>query len=67
MLSLGTCVQLACPRPPTPITAIFNLLFGEHLSKFGMNIAPAAAAEAVCKNNLRDKFVISLKWVIKLI
>jgi hypothetical protein len=67
MLSFGTWVQLACPRPPTPITAIFNLLFGEQLRKFGMNIAPAAAAEVVCINDLRDKFVISLKWVIILI
>jgi hypothetical protein len=40
---------------------------GEHLRKFGINIAPAAAAEAVCMNDLRDKFVISLRWVLKLI
>jgi hypothetical protein len=57
---LGTCVQLASPRPPTPITAKFNLLLGEHLRKFGMINAPAAAAEADFINDLRDKFFIFL-------
>jgi hypothetical protein len=61
ILSFGTCVQLACPLPPTPMTAIFNLLPGEHPRKFGRNIAPVAAAEAVFINDLRDRFAISLK------
>jgi hypothetical protein len=67
ILSFGTCVQLACPLPPTPITAIFNRLLGEHLSKFGIMNTPAAAAEAIFINDLRDKFVISLKLIIMII
>jgi len=64
MLSLGTWVQLASPLPPTPITAKFNLLFGEHFIKLGMINAPAPAVTAVFINDLRDKFFILLNGLL---
>jgi hypothetical protein len=60
MLSIGTWVQLACPLPPTPITAKFNRLFGEHLIKLGIINAPVPAVTAVFINDLLDKFFIPL-------
>jgi len=58
ILSFGTCVQLAEPLPPTPITAMFSLLLGLQLMRFGRKTVPATAAEAAVRNDLRDKFSI---------
>ncbi len=58
MFSPGTLLQFACPRPPTPITAKFNLLLGEKLNRLGIIIAPTVAAEDDFKKDLRDKFFI---------
>jgi len=71
MFSLSTALQFACPLPPTPITAIFNLLFAEQLNRLGKINVPAVAAEADFRNDLRDKFFISINnysismiWII---
>jgi len=63
ILSLGTWVQLACPRPPTPITAIFKRLFGEQLRRLGITNAPAADTEAVVRNDLRDRFFMAVFFI----
>jgi len=58
MLSIGTCDQILLPRPPTPITAKFNLAFGDALIMLGMNNTPAAVAENVVINDLLEEFFI---------
>jgi hypothetical protein len=54
MLSLGTLDQLALPRPPTPITAMFNRMLGGLLIKLGSTIEPKPMAVVCLKNCLRE-------------
>jgi hypothetical protein len=54
MLSLGTLDQLALPRPPTPITAMFNRMLGGLLIKLGSTIEPKPKAAVCLKNILRE-------------
>jgi hypothetical protein len=54
MLSLGTLDQLALPRPPTPITAMFNRMLGGLLIKLGSTIEPKPKAVVCLKNILRE-------------
>jgi hypothetical protein len=58
MLSIGTWLQLASPRPPTPIIAYLSFVLGAQLIKLGMNNAPTPIDEADFKNVLLVVFFI---------
>jgi len=45
------------------MTAIFNLLFGEQRKRLGITSAPAAEMEAVLKNDLRDRFFMTVLFI----
>jgi hypothetical protein len=62
MFSLVHSLQLAFPRPPTPITAMLSFFDGEQLIRLGINAAPAVTAEAVLK-----KFLLEIKFMIKIL
>jgi hypothetical protein len=55
IFSLGTLLQLARPLPPTPITAIFSLLFGAFFKKSGIKNKPVDAAVVDFIKDLREK------------
>jgi hypothetical protein len=58
ILSAGTLLQLAFPRPPTPITANRSLVLGAALNIFGINTTPKPAAVADLRKDLLLVFLI---------
>ncbi len=60
MFSFTHSLQLASPRPPTPITAMFIFLEGEQLNRLGIITAPAVMAEAD-----RKKFLLEIEFILK--
>jgi hypothetical protein len=52
--------QLFLPRPPTPITAMFNRLDGEQLIRFGIRNAPAVNADDILIKSLLVGFIVGL-------